>query len=80
MGANYDNDEDEDNVNLDDSVVWRRCEDHWSQRSEGLTEQTMGHDHHYDDQDGRDNYGEALDVKDGVDNVKDDTDRWSMTT
>ena len=34
----------------------------------------MGHDHHYDDQDGRDN-GEALDVKDGVDNVKDDTDQ-----
>ena len=40
----------------------------------------MGHDHHYDDQDGRDDYGEALDVKDGVDNVKDDTDQWSMTT
>ena len=40
----------------------------------------MGHDHHYDDQDGRDDNGEALDVKDGVDNVKDDNDQWSMTT
>ena len=29
-----------------------RCEAHWSQRSEGLTEQTMEHDvHYYDDDD-----------------------------